>query len=180
MTGKEWETQVERWLKALPLCYYRNEPKVQGGYKMAGGTPDYTAILSGSACLIECKLETSTSLVLGQLTAPVTVSAETGKETKEKHGISSEQAAMLTAWELHGGKGWIAARLEVPAKAPRGKQASMLDNGREAQVIQRLIPWAVWRALLAGGQASIPYLVLGQMGYPLNSALDLLSTLSRP
>ena len=178
MTGTEWEHQIERWLKALPLASFRNEPKVQGGYKMAGGTPDYTALLAGRCHLIECKLETSTAFVLGQLTAPVTVSAATGKETKEKHGISSEQSATLTRWESHGGYGWIAARLEVSALAPRGKQAKLLDEGRKAQVIQRIVPWRVWRKMLEEGKCSVPYLEFAGLGYPLNSAQELIAAIS--
>lgn len=177
ITPTEWETTIERWLKALPLASFRNEPKMQGGYRVDGGTPDYTALLAGHAHLIECKLETSTAFTLGQLTAPTTISLETGKKTKEKHGISSSQAESLTTWERNGGHGWIAARLEVPAKAPRGKQASMLDKGREAQVIQRLVPWADWRRLLLNGTRSVPYEEFAQLGYPLNSATDLLTAL---
>ena len=177
ITPNEWETTVERWLKALPLASFRNEPKMQGRIKVKGGTPDYTALLAGKAHLIECKLETSTAFDLGQLTAPTTISAETGKKTKEKHGISSAQADTLTAWERHGGCGWVAARLEVPALAPRGKQASLLDAGRKEQVIQRLVPWTDWRRLLLGGTRSVPFAEFEMLGLPLRGPDDLLRAL---
>lgn len=178
ITPTEWETSTKRWLEALSLAFFRNEPEMRNGYRVDGGTPDYTALLAGHAHLIECKLETSTAFTLGQLTAPTTISKETGKKTKEKHGISSTQADALTGWERNGGHGWIAARLEVPAKAPRGKQASMLDNGREAQMIQRLVPWSDWRRLLLNGARSVPYAEFTMLGYPLRDAADLLTALA--
>lgn len=179
ITPNEWETTVERWLKALPLASFRNEPKMQGGYRVDGGTPDYTALLAGQAHLIECKLETSTAFTLGQLTAPTTISEKTGKETKEKHGISSTQAESLTNWERHDGHGWIAARLEVPAKAPRiDKKGEVTDPGREAQMIQRLVPWSDWRRLLLNGTRSVPFAEFAMLGYPLRDAAYLLNALA--
>ena len=178
LTPTGWETSTKRWLEALPLAFFRNEPEMRGGYRVDGGTPDYTALLAGQAHLIECKLETSTAFTLGQLTTPTTISLETGKQTKEKHGISSTQAESLTVWERNGGHGWIAARLEVPAKAPRiNKKGEVTDPGREAQVIQRLVAWSDWRRLLLNGTRSVPFAEFAMTGYPLNSATDLLTAL---
>jgi hypothetical protein len=170
VTGKQWETVLEGWLKALPVAWFRNEPKMQGRIKVSGGTPDYTALLAAKAHLIECKLETSTAFTLGNLAPPVSGAAEGS-------GITSKQANTLTDWERHGGHGWIAARLEVPALAPRGKQAKLLDAGRKEQVIQRLVPWADWRRLLLGGTRSVPYAEFEMLGLPLRSPDDLLRAL---
>lgn len=170
ITPNEWETTVERWLKALPLASFRNEPKMQGRIKVKGGTPDYTALLAGKCHLIECKLETSTAFTLGNLTPPASGAAEGS-------GVTSKQADMLTSWERHGGYGWVAARLEVPALAPRGRQAKLLDAGRKEQVIQRLVPWADWRRLLLGGTRSVPYTEFEMLGFPLRGPDDLLRAL---
>jgi len=169
MTGKQWETVLETWLKALPVAWFRNEPKMAGKIRISGGTPDYAALLGGKAHLIECKLETSTAFTLGNLAPPVSGAAEGS-------GITSKQANTLTDWERHGGYGWVAARLEVPAAAPK-KQGSLLIAPRKEQVIQRLVPWADWRRLLLGGTRSVPYAEFEMLGLPLRGPDDLLRAL---
>jgi len=169
MTGKQWETVLETWLKALPVAWFRNEPKMAGKIRISGGTPDYTALLAGKCHLIECKEDANTALDLGHL-SPHPEGKSLG------HSIKPAQADALTKWQLHGGYGWIAARLEVPAAAPK-KQGSLLIAPRKEQVIQRLVPWADWRRLLLGGTRSVPYVEFEMLGYPLQGPDDLLKAL---
>jgi hypothetical protein len=169
MTGTQWETVLEGWLKALPLASFRNEPKMAGKIKVAGGTPDYTALLAGKCHLIECKKEGAVSFDLGNLVPPAS-------GAKEGNGVTSKQSNALTKWELHGGHGWIAARLEVPAATPK-KQGSLLTVARKEHVIQRLVPWADWRRLLLGGTKSVPYNEFAELGLPLRGPDDLMAAL---
>jgi hypothetical protein len=169
MTGTQWETVLEGWLKALPLASFRNEPKMQGRIKVSGGTPDYTALLAGKCHLIECKKEGAVSFDLGNLVPPAS-------GANEGNGVTSKQSNALTKWERHGGYGWVAARLEVPAAAPK-KQGSLLIAPRKEQVIQRLVPWADWRRLLLGGTKSVPYNEFAELGLPLRGPDDLMKAL---
>jgi len=169
MTGTQWETTLEGWLKTLPLAWFRNEPKMQGKIKVSGGTPDYTALLAGKCHLIECKKEGAVSFDLGHL-VPHPEDKSLG------HSVKPAQADALTRWEHHGGQGWIAARMEVPASTPK-KQGSLLTVARKEHVIQRLIPWQVWRNLLMQGTKSVPYDEFAQLGLPLRGPADLLTAL---
>jgi hypothetical protein len=143
---------------------------MRGKIRLPSGLADYEVMYSGKGSYIECKLETGASLSLGAIDSAI-------RDDEVGAGVKPSQAREFDRFLKSGGHGWIAARLEVPAKAPRGKQASMLDNGREAQVIQRLVPWADWRRLLLGGTRSVPFTEFAMLGYPLNSAADLLNAL---
>jgi len=96
--GKGLEGLCEAWLRGTGACWFRNEPKMQGGYRVAGGTPDYTALKGGVLHLIECKDGSGASLRLGCLEAPA-------GEKKPPAGISPAQAEMLDACEREGGRG---------------------------------------------------------------------------
>ena len=50
--------------------WHRNEPPMRGKIRLAGGTPDYTALRAGTMHFIECKDGSGASLRLGCLEAP--------------------------------------------------------------------------------------------------------------
>lgn len=177
ITPTEWETQCARWFQALEastgglLSHHRHSPPMRGKIRLPSGLADYEVMYDGRGSYIECKLETGASLSLGAIDSAV-------KDDEVGAGVKPSQAREFDKFLKAKGYGWIAARLEVPAKAPRGKQASMLDNGREAQIIQRLVPWSDWRRLLLNGTRSVPYAEFAMLGYPMNSAQDLLTALT--
>jgi len=138
--GKGLEGLCEAWLRGTGACWFRNEPKMQGGYRVAGGTPDYTALKGGVLHLIECKDGSGASLRLGCLEAPA-------GEKKPPAGISPAQAEMLDACEREGGRGWVLARLSGPAGE-----------------VTALIPWTKWRGWLAAGLRSVPLVWLAAAG----------------
>ena len=142
--GKSLEAQTESALAAVTAAWFRNEPKMQGKIRVAGGTPDYTALVGGVAHLIECKSGSGTSLPLGRL-------EETGE--KLPAGITPKQAAMLDRWEAEGGRGWIVASLPGP-----------VILGVAAPPHVALIPWQEWRGWLAAGLRSVRPEVLAGRG----------------
>jgi len=130
--GKEMENICEAWLRGTGACWFRNEPTMRGGYRMSGGTPDYTALQAGIMHLIECKDGSGPSLRLGCCEAPA------GQKLPPA-GITPAQAATLDACEREGGRGWILARLT----GPQGQ-------------VTALVPWRVWRGWLLAGLRSVP------------------------
>ena len=176
ITPTEWETQCAHWFQGLEastdgrLSYHRHSPPMRGKIRLPSGLADYEVMYSGKGSYIECKLETGASLSLGAIDSAI-------RDDEVGAGVKPSQGREFDRFLKSGGHGWIAARLEVPAKAPRGKQASMLDNGREAQVIQRLVAWPDWRRLLLNGTRSVPYEEFAMLGYPLRDAADLLTAL---
>ena len=142
--GKSLEAQTESALAAVTCAWFRNEPKMQAGHRVAGGTPDYTALVGGVAHLIESKSGSGTSLPLGRL-------EETGE--KLPAGITPAQAAMLDRWEAAGGRGWIVASLPGP-----------VILGVAAPPHVALIPWQEWRGWLAAGLRSVRPEVLAGRG----------------
>lgn len=143
--GKSLEAQTESALAAVTAAWFRNEPKMQGKIRVAGGTPDYTALVGGVAHLIECKSGSKTSLPLGYLTTPESGSVGAG--------ITPAQAAMLDRWEAAGGRGWIVASLPGP-----------VILGVAAPPHVALIPWQEWRGWLAAGLRSVRPEVLAGRG----------------
>lgn len=138
--GKGLEAECEAQLRASGACWYRNEPPMRGRIRLAGGTPDYTAMAGGTGHLIECKEGHGASIRLGCLTAPP-------DGAKLPAGITPIQAATLDTWERQGGRGWVLARLS----GSRGE-------------VTALIPWQTWRGWLAAGEHSAPLLVLAAAG----------------
>ena len=138
--GKGLEADCEAMLEASGVCWFRNEPKMNGRFKVKGGTPDYTAMAGGIGHLIECKEANGPSIRLGCLIAPADDAALPA-------GITPKQAEMLDGWEQQGGRGWVLARLS-------GKQGE----------VTALIPWRVWRGWLEKGVRSVPPLMLAAAG----------------
>ena len=129
--GKQLEGICEAWLRGTGAFWFRNEPTMRGGYRVSGGTPDYTALRAGVMHLIECKDGSGPSLRLGCYEAPA-------GEKLPPAGITPAQAATLDACEREGGRGWILARL----------------TGAQGEVTA-LISWRVWRGWLVSGQRSV-------------------------
>ena len=172
MTGKEWERTVEAWRAAVGGWDCRFEPKVQNGYKMEGGTPDFGVYRGGAFHLIECKKETAASMTLAK------------NKNSDGSGISPAQAAEMDRATSRGVRCWVAARLEL-SEVQRRKLAQQPIYGGSGDVpaaIQRLIPWALWRARMAAAEearlrgdkvdASIPAAELAAMGWPIRSAAE--------
>ena len=134
--GKELENICEAWLRGTGAMWFRNEPTMRGGYRVSGGTPDYTALRAGIMHLVECKDGCGPSLRLGCYEAPA-------GEKLPPAGITPAQAATLDACEREGGRGWILARLT----GPQGQ-------------VTALIPWRVWRGWLVAGVRSVSQAVL--------------------
>jgi hypothetical protein len=180
LTGKEWERIVEAWLGAVGGWDCRFEPKVQNGYKMEGGTPDFGLYLGTDFHLIECKKETAASMTLAK------------NKNSDGSGISPAQAAEMDRATSRGVRCWVAARLELSDVQRRklAQQPIFGDGGDVPAAIQQLVPWALWRARMAaaeearlrGGdvQASIPAVELAGLGYPLRSAAELRRALEAP
>ena len=185
MTGKEWEHVIEAWLATVGGWDCRFEPKVQNGYKMKGGTPDFGLYLGATFHLIECKESTGSSIDLGRLVKP-----EQGKKPPE--GVTWMQAATMTAAEAAGVRCWVAVHLELPEATRRkaAQQQLVGTSGDLPAVIRCLVPWTLWRARMAaaeearlrGGdvQASIPAVELAGLGHPLRSAVELRRALEAP
>jgi len=176
ITPTKWETQCAHWFQGLEvstaglLSFHRHSPPMRGKIRLPSGLADYEVMYSGKGSYIECKLETGSSLSLGAIDSAI-------RDDEVGAGVKPSQAREFDKFLKSGGHGWIAARLEVPALAPRGKQAKLLDAGRKEQAIQRLVPWADWRRLLLGGTRSVPYAEFEILGYPLRGPDDLLRAL---
>ena len=180
LTGKEWEHVIGAWLATVGGWDCRFEPKVQNGYKMKGGTPDFGLYLGTTFHLIECKEETAASMTLAK------------NKNSDGSGISPAQAAEMDRATSRGVRCWVAAHLELPESTRRkAAQQQLVGTGGDIPaVIRRLVPWALWRARMAaaeearlrGGdvQASIPAVELAGLGHPLRSAVELRRALEAP
>lgn len=178
ITPTEWETQCARWFQALEastaglLSHHRHSPPMRGKIRLPSGLADYEVMYGGKGSYIECKLETGASLSLGAIDSAI-------RDDEVGAGVKPSQGREFDRFLKSGGHGWIAARLEVPAKAPRiNKKGEVTDPGREAQMIQRLVAWPDWRRLLLNGTRSVPYEEFAILGYPMSSAADLLNALA--
>ena len=214
MTGTGWEATFEAnndktpkgWLEALAiesdgrLKWWRNpqNASIYGG-KKESGIPDFCVLIGGVLHFIECKHEDGTSLTVGR---------STGEDDEAGNGVKPSQYRWMSARPESGGIYWIAARLNVPAAKERKQGRLLGPPARQAESIQRLIPWQDYRPwidrreaaiaeedqwpaknarrLLAHlpalprpeVQASIPAADLAVMGWPLRSAQELLAALA--
>lgn len=181
MTGKEWEHIVAGWLRLSGGWDCRFEPKMQNGFRMDGGNPDFGVYFTGQLHLIECKEESESSMRLAKST--------NSKGKLSGSGISPAQAAEMDRATSRGVRCWVAARLELPAATIRRLAQQHIEGkgGDVPDVVQRLVPWEEWRRrmTIAAGQrlrgveadASIPAVELAGLGHPLRSAAELLRAL---
>ena len=190
MTGKGWEAcfgadskQQRGYLATLALTtggrlhWWQNVVTVNKyGGKSETGMPDFGILLDGSLHFVECKHDSGPSVMrLGQLTAR---QDEGGEDRLTTAGVKPLQAEWMDLATTAGATCWIAARLEVGEKARQ--QSAQVRLGPPSDplppLITRLIPWPVWRDLMAES-ASIPAADLAAMGWPLRSAHELLAAL---
>ena len=177
MTGKEWEHAIEAMLRAVPGAWpCRYEPKMQAGYRVDGGTPDFGIWVAPTYHLIECKLSSKGWMPLA-------------KTEKGGDGVSPAQAETMDAAERAGIRCWVAARLELSEAQYRklSQQTITGVGGDVPRAVQQLVPWSVWGDWMrrAEGQrlrgepvqASIPAADLVRLGYPLRHVGELVVAL---